>query len=134
MNTREEILYEVEKIAQVPIVAKILALVCATTGMRFAAVARVTPEKWVALAVMDQLGFGLKPGDEVEINKTLCSEVRMFEKPIIINDAATDEVYRDNPIPAEFGFKSHISVPIFIENGFYGTLCSIDTEPNQLDN
>jgi hypothetical protein len=49
----------VEAIAAVP---TILNVVCRVTGMGFAAVARVTPERWVCLAVNDEIAFGLQPG------------------------------------------------------------------------
>lgn len=126
---------EIETVAQIAVIPKVLELINKTTGMRFAAVARVTAQSWTALAVFDQLGFGLKPGDEVELTNTLCSEVRMYEKPIIIDDIASDETYNCHPIPRDFGFQSHISVPIYVgDSGFWGTLCSVDPEPNTLDN
>jgi hypothetical protein len=41
--------------------------------MGFAAVARVTEDRWVACAVKDDIAFGLKPGGELdlEIEETL---------------------------------------------------------------
>lgn len=41
-----------------------------TTGLRIALVARVTNQSWTACAVLDEAGFGLKPGDELELSST----------------------------------------------------------------
>ncbi|MET7244743.1 hybrid sensor histidine kinase/response regulator, partial [Methylobacterium sp. EM32] len=54
----------VESIAAVP---TILDVVCQTTGMGFAAIARVTDDRWVACAVKDDIAFGLKPGGELSL-------------------------------------------------------------------
>jgi hypothetical protein len=36
--------------------------------MRFAAVARVTEQRWIACTVRDDIAFGLKPGGEPKVN------------------------------------------------------------------
>jgi hypothetical protein len=48
----------VQVIAAVP---RILEMVCRSTGMGLAAVARVTEELWVCCAVRDEIEFGLPP-------------------------------------------------------------------------
>ena len=48
----------VQGIAAVP---RILEVVCRSTGMGFAAVARVTEERWIGCAVRDEIAFGLSP-------------------------------------------------------------------------
>lgn len=130
MDTKDEISVFIEDIAGIPIVPRILELVCKTTGLRFSAVARVTDSSWTALAVADNLGFGMKPGDAMQLDDTLCSQVQLYEKPIIIDDVDTDDDYCNHRIPKEFGFRSHVSVPIIRSDGsFFGTLCAIDPEP-----
>ncbi|NUY80464.1 GAF domain-containing protein [Flavobacterium sp. MAH-1] len=132
---KDQIAKEVEEVAKLPIVQKILELIATTTGMRFVAMAKVTPSKWVALSVLDKLGYGVQPGDELELFDTLCSEVREFEKPVVIDYVDRDEHYKDHAIPKTFGFQSHISVPIIRgDENFYGTLCAVDPEPNDLKN
>ena len=42
--------------------------------MGFATIARVTGQRWVALAVKDDISFGLKPGGELKVETTICSE------------------------------------------------------------
>ena len=54
----------VTAISQIAAVPTILEVVCRTTGMGFAAVARVTEDQWIACAVRDEIDFGLKPGGE----------------------------------------------------------------------
>jgi hypothetical protein len=46
----------IDRIRAVP---TILEVVCRTTGMGFAAVARVTGGRWIACAVRDDIQFGL---------------------------------------------------------------------------
>jgi hypothetical protein len=40
------------------------------TGLRIALVARVTEDSWTACAVLDEAGFGLKPGDQLDLSTT----------------------------------------------------------------
>lgn len=102
--------------------------------MGFAAVARVTEERWVACSVLDNIHFGLKPGGELEVKSTICHEIRQMEKPVVIDHVDLDEVYKDHHTPRQYGFQSYISMPIFLGDGkFYGTLCAIDPNPAKLN-
>jgi signal transduction histidine kinase len=102
--------------------------------MRFAAVARVTEDRWVCLAANDQLAFGLMPGGELKVNTTICREVRECNRAVVIDHVAEDSAFRDHPTPAMYGFQSHISMPIFLRDGtFYGTLCAIDPAPRKIN-
>jgi signal transduction histidine kinase len=101
--------------------------------MGFAAVARVTEERWVACSVRDEIAFGLEPGGELKVETTLCHEVRQCREAIVINNVAEDPVYSDHPTPALYRFQSYVSMPIILANGrFFGTLCAIDPLPARL--
>jgi len=67
---------DIVAIQSLPEVEVMLKRVCAITGMGFAAVARVTTDRWVACQVLDRIEFGLNPGDELEIKTTICDEIR----------------------------------------------------------
>jgi signal transduction histidine kinase len=122
----------IEAIAAVP---TILNVVCRVTGMGFAAVARVTPERWICLAVNDEIDFGLRPGGELKVETTLCHEVRQARNAVVIDHVAEDALYCGHHTPAAYGFQSYISMPIFLKDGgFYGTLCAIDPKPAKLKN
>ena len=124
----------VETIAQISAVPTILDVVCRTTGMRFAAVARVTADRWIACGVQDNLAFGLEPGGELKIETTICNEIRDHRQPVIIDNVAEDPTYCDHHTPAVYGLQSYISVPITLADGsFFGTLCAIDTVPRKLN-
>ena len=84
-------------------VASILDVVCRVTGMGFAAVARVTPERWVCIAVSDQISFGLTPGGELEVETTICHEVRQAREVVAIDHVAEDEIYCQHHTPAKYG-------------------------------
>ena len=114
-------------------VPHLLNVVCQTTGMGFAAIARVTEDKWIACQVKDDIGFGLKSGGELEIKTTICNEIRDSGTSVIINHVAMDDDFKNHHTPAKYGFQSYISIPIFRKNGnFFGTLCAIDPHPRDL--
>lgn len=126
---------DLEAIHNIEATPLILNVICRVTGMGFAAVARVTKERWMCLAVNDEIKFGLKPGDELEIETTICGEVHASAKPVAIDHVEQDEFYRGHPTPAMYGFQSYISMPILLKDGsFFGTLCAIDPRPAQLKN
>jgi signal transduction histidine kinase len=121
----------VQGIAAVP---TILDVVCRTTGMGFAAVARVTQDRWIACGVLDTIRFGLQPGGELDVATTICNEIRQSQRAVVIDDVDADEVFRTHPTPALYGFKSYISMPIVQADGrLFGTLCAIDPRPARLN-
>lgn len=121
----------VQKILSVP---TILDVVCRTTGMGFAAIARVTEQRWIACSVRDTIAFGLQPGAELEIQTTICNEIRAHREPVVIEDVTQDEKYCNHHTPAKYGFRSYISMPIVLPGGeFFGTLCAIDPRPARID-
>lgn len=121
---------DVDAINQIPIISQILDVVCRTTKMGFAAIARVTDDRWITCSSLDHINFGLKPGDELEVETTLCHEVFQKKQPIFIDHVAEDVTYRHHPTPKLYGLESYVSYPIYRKNGeFFGTLCAIDKRP-----
>ncbi|MDD1017224.1 ATP-binding protein [Pseudomonas rubra] len=131
MNT--PVACDIATISRINAVPAILQVICETTGMRFAAVARVTDSNWTACAVLDSLGFGLKVGGELDLITTLCHEIRASHQTIVIDKASTDELYCNHPTPRLYKFESYISVPVFRTDGsFFGTICALDPLPADL--
>jgi len=127
-----EIQADIESVSRIEAVPTILEVVRRTTGMRFAALARVTEDRWIACSVLDEIDFGLKPGGELKLDTTICHEVRQSREPVIIDNVA-EEAWRRHPTPAMYGFQSYISVPVILAGGsFFGTLCAIDPLPASL--
>ena len=125
---------EAAAVREIDAVPHILDIVCRTTGMRFAAIARVTSDRWITCASLDRLGVGLGPNDELDVTTTICHEVRACRDVIVIDDVDRDETYRTHHTPLRYGFKSYISMPIIRQDGsFFGTLCAIDPLPRRLD-
>jgi signal transduction histidine kinase len=121
----------VQGIAAVP---RILEVVCRSTGMGFAAVARVIEQRWVCCAVRDEIAFGLAPGGELELETTICHEIRQSHEAVVIDNVAEDAAYCGHHTPAKYGFQSYISMPIILADGtFFGTLCAIDPRPARLN-
>ena len=126
---------DVEAVNRIAAVPTILEVVCRTTGMGMAAIARVTKDRWIACAVRDEIEFGLPAGGELPIETTICKDIRDTGLPVVIDSVSTDIVYCNHPTPAAYGFQSYISVPIVLSDGtFFGTLCAIDPRPLQLNN
>jgi signal transduction histidine kinase len=124
---------DIAAVGSIKAIPTILGIVCRTTGMRFAAVARVTEDRWIACGVRDEIEFGLKPGGELKVETTLCHEIRQSGEMVIIDHVAEDPVYACHHTPAIYGLQSYISVPIRLTDGsFFGTLCAIDPEPRRL--
>ena len=115
-----------------PEIRAILEDVCRITGMGFAAVARVTEERWIACQVCDKIAFGLNPGDELAIATTICDDIRKTRQSIVIDHVALDKDWRTHPTPILYGFQSYASLPLILDGSFYGTLCAIDPAPNLL--
>ncbi len=121
---------DLDAIARVPAVPTILDVVCRITGMGFAAIARVTEDRWVACSVRDTIAFGLQPGGELDVATTICDQIRTSREPVVIDDVAADPLWQGHRTPAMYGFSSYISMPIVLPDGrFFGTLCAIDPRP-----
>jgi signal transduction histidine kinase len=125
---------DVDAINSIPIVPTLLEVVCRTTGMGFAAIARVTEERWITCSVRDEILFGAVPGTELKVETTICHEIRQSGEPVIIDDVANDPLYCNHHTPSIYGIQSYISMPIFRQDGtFFGTLCAIDPNPHRLN-
>ena len=126
---------DIAAIDRINAVPTILEVVCRSTGMGFAAVARVTEDRWIACAVRDDIQFGLEPGGELKVETTICHEIRQAGQPVIIDHVAEDETFCSHHTPALYGFQSYLSMPIILPDGsFFGTLCAIDPRPAHLNN
>ena len=133
-SANEAFAKDVEAIKRIDAVPLILDTVCQVTGMRFAAIARVTEDRWIACSVRDDINFGLEPGGELKVETTICNEIRQNQQAVIISDVEADPVFANHHTPALYGLKSYISVPIITtDKRFFGTLCAIDTVPRDLD-
>src|SRR4051812_44069508 len=118
---------DIAAVARVSAVPTILRVIAETTGMGYTLVARVTPAQWIACAVHDEISFGLKVGDELDVATTLCSEVRDSLKPIIVEHASREPSYCEHPTPKMYGFESYIAVPVFRRSGdYFGNVCALD--------
>ena len=124
---------DIQAVARIGAVPTVLRVVSEITGVRFAAVARVTESSWHACAVQDRAGFGLKAGDLLEVATTICSEVRDSRMPVLIEHASSEPAFCDHPTPKMYGFESYFSFPIYRTDGkYFGTLCGLDVEPLKL--
>ena len=125
---------DIAAVKRIDAVPTILDVICRTTGMRFSAVARVTEDRWITCSALDLIDFGLKPGDELKVETTICNEIRQHRQPVVIDNVAEDTAYCGHNTPATYGLQSYISMPILLPDGsFFGTLCAIDPKPARLN-
>ena len=129
-DSADDITGDVLAVSRLEALPTLLAVLCETTGMRFAAVARVTEHTWTACAVKDEINFGLKPGGRLEVESTLCIESKRTLAPIVIDHASLDPRYCDHHTPRAYKIESYVSVPIVLSSGrYFGNLCAIDPAP-----
>ena len=129
-----DVFADVATVKSIGVVPKILEVACRVTGAGFAGVARVTEDRWISCMVRDQIGFGLEPGSDLLLDNTFAQDIKQSRQTVIVEDAASDAHFADNPMAKVLGVQSYISVPIILANGsFFGTLCAIDRRPARLD-
>ena len=132
-ETPEELQSDIRAVGRIGAVPLLLRVLCETTGMGFAAVARVTDESWIACAVTDDIGFGLTTGGRLDVNTMLCLESRAARAVVAIDQVSTDPRYHDHPTPRLYKIESYVSVPIILAGGrYFGNLCAIDPNPAQV--
>jgi signal transduction histidine kinase len=121
---------DIDAIARIGAVPTILKVIAETTGLGLALIARVTPDRWVACAVRDQIAFGMKVGDELDVATTLCSRVRDTREPVIVEHASAEEAWCDHLTPKLYNFESYIAVPVYRPSGeYFGNVCALDRNP-----
>lgn len=125
---------DIDLVSHLPAIGSILEAVSHETGMRFATVARVSDTRWTACAVYDTMNFGLRAGQDLVLETTICNEIREHGHTVTIDHASAHPLYSKHPTPALYGFESYISVPIYRADGqFFGTLCAVDPLPRHLE-
>jgi signal transduction histidine kinase len=125
----------VDAVQNLQAVPTLLQVLCDTTGMGFAAVARVTDDLWMACAVHDRINFGLKAGEELDVHTTLCKESRQAMAAVAIDHASQDPVFSGHHTPRIYNIESYVSVPIVLPDGeYFGNLCAIDPAPADVSN
>ena len=61
---------DIAAISRIDAVNMILKTLGQITGMRISLVARIASGTWTACAVLDEAGFGLKAGDNLDLSTT----------------------------------------------------------------
>ena len=129
-DTPEEIAHDIQSVSHIESVPTLLEVLCESTGMRFAAVARVTENTWTACMVKDDIQFGLSPGGQLDVQSTLCIESMHSRTPIVIDHASAHTQYCNHHTIQRYKIESYVSVPIVLGNGrYFGNLCAIDPAP-----
>ncbi|MFP2963824.1 ATP-binding protein [Myxococcus sp. 1LA] len=124
---------DVEAVSRIEAIKSVLRVLTQTTGLRLAVVARVTKDNWTCCAVLDEMNFGLKPGDTLAITTTFCDTVRSTLSPLLVTHASQDPRFRNHPAPKLYGVESYIAVPLYRKDGsHFGVMCALDANPAAL--
>jgi hypothetical protein len=57
-------------LGRLDVIGEVLKLIGALTKMRIVLIARIRDGTWTCMAVLDEAGFGLKPGDALPLETT----------------------------------------------------------------
>jgi signal transduction histidine kinase len=121
---------DLHAVSQIKVVPTLLDVLCEITGMRFAAVARVDENTWIACAVQDKVNFGVVPGDQLAANSPVWSRTLA---PVAVDHARLDPPQKGGRTPLHDRIESYISVPIVFPDGrYFGNLCAVDPAPAQI--
>lgn len=103
------------------------------TQLPFVQVLRIRRETHFRVeALVDQLGFGYKAGDEFPLEEMLDTEVIRKRDSIVIPNVASTAFVR-HPAAARYGIRCYIGTPLLLNNDqIYGVLSLMDTRPHPL--
>lgn len=74
-------------------------------------------------------GYGVKPGMAFNWEDTLCIRMMSDQAPNIAPNIDDVTLYQQAPIAQHFQIKACISVPIYANDVFFGTLCGVNGSP-----
>lgn len=68
---------------------------------------------------------------ETPLSHSFCQHVVNSARPLVVEDAASHPLVKDNPAVREFGVSAYLGVPLTTPDGMtLGALCAIDTKPH----
>ncbi|WP_296261314.1 MULTISPECIES: PAS domain S-box protein [unclassified Pseudomonas] len=112
----------------------ILDVVCTTTGLGFATIARAMDERWIACSIRDVIGLGIQPSDELKLDSIIKHRTRHSRSAVVIDDADARQTCRDGLPAVPYGLRSGICMPIVLANGtFWGALYAGGLQPAELN-
>lgn len=107
-----------------------VAFLCELTGYEFCAVTRIEGNE-SRILIVNEAEHGLKVGDSILVDESICSKVLTGEIPRFIADVASasgsDDLTSINP---HLKIGAHIGVPLVLsDRSLFGTICAINPEP-----
>jgi putative nucleotidyltransferase with HDIG domain len=114
------------------IVRRALAAAREELGMDVAFVSEFTEDRMVfRKLVADGESFGLREGECMPLDDTLCGLLLSKDLPNLIRDAKDDVRVKDLRVTDEAGIGSYAGIPVRFSDGrLYGTLCALSHSPD----
>lgn len=122
-------------IAEIEEITCILKLVTRLTEMHFACIAKFTETGLIVCAAYDPAQLGISPGDTLELETTLCSELRRSPRALFIPKVSQGDRCSARPVVKKYAIESYAGVAIYLPDGrLYGALCALDSRPMLFQN
>jgi signal transduction histidine kinase len=130
----DEVLEDVSQVGaafgRIDAVPTLLGVLRDVTGMRFAAVVRVSEPHCSVCAAQDGLQLGIEAGTAFVISTNLAFGSPSTRAPVIVEHASRDPRYLARMGTEGYPVESYLSVPIFLRRGrYFGNLCAFDAKP-----
>jgi signal transduction histidine kinase len=97
-----------------------------------------TPISLITLLDKERQWFKAKNGidiNETERSISFCSHAILTDGVMVVEDAANDVRFSDNPLVTNYGIRFYAGVPIISPEGYkLGTVCVLNHEPQQFTN
>ncbi|MEY2864241.1 MAG: hypothetical protein RLY58_1948 [Pseudomonadota bacterium] len=96
-----------------------------------------TPTAIISLVGQDELWFKSRINHDANRgprNISFCGHAMLGQGVFVVEDATQDPRFADNPAVVEGGMRFYAGAPLLSESGYpIGTICTIDTQPRQLN-
>lgn len=77
------------------------------------------------------LGEPLASQRQTPLSYSFCQYVAASGKPLVVEDARTHELVKDNPAVSELGVIAYLGTPLWAEGKCIGSLCVLENQPRQ---
>lgn len=112
---------------------QLLDLGCATLKLGIGLVGHITEDNYLVINTNTYKDQRITKGMVLNLNHTLSKQVAYIYETLYSNNVDTDPAFHTNPVQYKGHIKKFISVPLFQNHLFFGTLSFSDSNPQSKD-